>query len=74
MAALIVADHPDWDRDSYGGHSDLNHYRSLYLQDILTAEKGELSSFEKEVPDSLRERDILTQNLNETVGEKAVLG
>ncbi|TWU26766.1 hypothetical protein Pla52o_06210 [Novipirellula galeiformis] len=74
MAALIVADHPDWDRDSYGCHNDLNHYRSLYMQDILTAEKGELSSLEKEVLDSLREHDILTQNLNETVDEEATLG
>ncbi len=74
MAALIAGDFPSWDADSYICHSDLNRYRSLYVEDVLTREKGELSSLEQEVVASLREHDILTENLNETVAQEATFG
>ena len=74
MAALIAADHPDWNGDTYICHNDLNRYRSLYVQGVLLEEKGELSALEKEVIESLREHDILTQNLNETVDDESTLG
>ena len=43
---------------------DLNRYRSLYVEDVLEREKGELTELEDEVVRSLREHELLTQNLN----------
>ncbi len=73
MAASILADHPEWTADSYICHNDLNHYRSQYVQNVLTQEKGELTSLEHEVIESLREHDILAQNLNATVAEESTI-
>ncbi len=70
----IEADHPQWNVDSHICHHDLNHYRSLYVQNVLEQERGELTSLEKEVIESLRQHDILTQNLNDAVDEEASLG
>ncbi|TWU56354.1 DUF1003 domain-containing protein [Rubripirellula reticaptiva] len=70
----ITYDHPDWQADSYICHHDLNHYRSLYVQSVLEQERGELSSLETEVIESLRDHDILTQNLNDVVDETFTFG
>ncbi len=74
VAELILAEHPDLHGDTYVCHNDLNHYRSLYVEGVLTKERGELSSLERDVVESLREHDILTQNLNETVSGESTLG
>lgn len=74
VADQIIAEHPEWNFDSYICSSDLNHYRSLYVQNVLEQERGELSSLEKDVIASLRAHDILTQNLNDAVDESSTLG
>ncbi len=74
IGTSITSEHPEWTADSYICHNDLNHYRSQYVQDVLTQEKGELSSLETDVIESLRHHDILTQNLNEVADEKFTVG
>ncbi|MCM2370241.1 DUF1003 domain-containing protein [Aporhodopirellula aestuarii] len=74
IAERIASEHPEWRADSYICQNDLNRYRSLYVQDVLEQERGELTSLEKEVIDSLREHDILTQNLNDEVDDRATVG
>jgi uncharacterized membrane protein len=74
MAERIAAEHSAWNSDSYICHSDLNHYRSLYVQNVLEQERGELTSLEQDVIESLREHDVLTQNLNLTIDETSTLG
>ncbi len=74
VAALIAANHADWYSDCYICHNDLNHFRSEYVQNVLIQEKGELTALEREVIESLRQHDILAENLNSTVDQKATLG
>lgn len=74
VAERIMVEHPDWNADSYICHSDLNHYRSLYVQNVLEQERGELSTLEKDVIESLRDHDILTQNLNDVADEELTFG
>lgn len=74
IAERILADHPQWTSEAYICSSDLNHYRSNYVQNVLEQERGELSSLEREVIESLREHDILTQNLNNAVDETSTFG
>ncbi|MEO2032578.1 MAG: hypothetical protein ABGZ35_10885 [Planctomycetaceae bacterium] len=59
VAALIVSDCPAWDIDSLVCQHDLSRFRSQYVQNVLTQEKGELTSLENEVVENLREHDIL---------------
>jgi len=74
VAALIAAECSTWDSESFVCQSDLNRFLSEYVQSVLTEEKGELTSLEHDVIESLREHDILTQNLNVIVDEESTLG
>ncbi len=74
VADCIANEYPNWNADSYICFSDLNRYRSIYVQSVLEQERGELSTLEHEVIQSLRDHDVLTENLNETIDEKTSLG
>ena len=74
IATSIIDEHPEWSADGYICHSDLNHYRSQYVQSVLTNEKGELTTLEQDVIESLRQHDILTENLNATVDTTSTVG
>jgi len=64
IAAEIRKDHPDWTADSYICRADLATYRTRYVHSLLESEKGELTSLEKEVLESLREHEILAENVD----------
>jgi uncharacterized membrane protein len=76
VAEVIRRERPEWLEEGYICPTDLNRYRSLYVEDVLEREKGELTELEEEVVRSLREHELLTQNLNrefergQTVGER----
>jgi uncharacterized membrane protein len=74
VASLIVAEHSEWNPNCYVCHEDLNHFRSQYVQNILTQEKGELTTLEHDVIESLKQHDILTENLNAVVDDKSTVG
>lgn len=71
---LITAEHPTWSPESFICHDDLNHFRSVYVQSVLTQEKGELSQLEQDVVASLKEHEVIAENLNTTVAEESTLG
>jgi uncharacterized membrane protein len=56
--------HPDWTPQDVLCLSCLNRFRGEYVEDVLQSEKGELSALENEVVKSLRDQEILSQNLN----------
>jgi uncharacterized membrane protein len=60
----IVADHPDWSPQGFICTADLNRYRAEYVRDVITADKGELSALEEQVIKSLKEQELLSQNIN----------
>ena len=74
VAALIAAEHPDRQSDGYVCQTDLNRYRSQYVEHMLTEEKGELTSLEHDVLESLRQHDILVQNIEATLDERLSFG
>ena len=55
VVELILKDHSGWTSESHICLTDLNRYRSQYVQSVLETERGELTSLEQEVVESLRE-------------------
>lgn len=74
ISEMILSEHSDWSPESYICHNDLNHYRSQFVQNELTKENGELTALERDVIESLRQHDILAQNVDATSREKITLG
>jgi uncharacterized membrane protein len=64
ITELILRDHPEWSADAFICRSDLARYSADYVESLLESEKGELSSLEKEVLDSLRQHELLAMNVD----------
>ncbi len=60
----IMATHPDWSSQGFICIADLNRYRAEYVKDVIKADKGELSALEEQVIKSLKEQELLSQNIN----------
>jgi uncharacterized membrane protein len=64
VAEIIRQSNPGWSSEGYICLQDLNHFRAGYVQSVIEADKGELSSLEEQVIKSLREQEILSKNVN----------
>lgn len=64
VAGLIRKKHPELAASGFICFTDLNHFRSEYIEDVLVQEKGELSALESEVVTSFREHELLSANIN----------
>ena len=51
----------------------MNCYRSQYVQNVLEQERGELTTLEQDVIESLREHDVITQNLNTSIEDQSTI-
>jgi uncharacterized membrane protein len=71
---LIKKEHPGWDNSGKICLDDLNHYRSLYFNQLMKIEKGETQTLEKDVKKSLKEYELISENVNETFDEKLTFG
>jgi uncharacterized membrane protein len=71
---LITGEGHKWEPDGFICLEDLNKYRSEFVSGILTEEKGTLSEFEKEVLDSIVERDLLSKDIEASFENKISLG
>jgi len=63
IANTIRESHPDFSLDGFVCLDDLSAFRNRYIESLLEAEKGELSSLEKEVVESLRDHELLASNV-----------
>ena len=76
VAEQIVAAYPDWKPDGYICLSDLNRFRMKYIQNLLESEKGELTTLDHDVLESLQRHETLSSNVDAefdkdlTVGDK----
>ena len=74
LVNVIKENKPNWDPAGYICPDDLNKFRAMYIQKILEDEKGNLSSFDKEVLNSIVEKDILSKNINEEMEKHTTFG
>jgi len=64
VADAIRLDHPEWSADALICREDLTRYRGSYVHSLLESERGEVTNLEREVIDSLREHELLSENVD----------
>ena len=64
IAVLIRKEYPEWSREGYICSSDLNHYRTQYIREILEKEREELSSLEENIVQSMKDHELTAKNIN----------
>jgi len=62
VADQIRKDLKTWTEDGWICTQDLQNYRHKYVQHLLLEEKGEISSLDEEVLESLRQQEVLSRN------------
>ena len=71
---LVRRDHPEWTDDDLLCLSDLHRYRLAQLQSLLVAQRGELTSLDREVVESIRKNELIAENVSVTTEERMTLG
>ncbi len=74
LAEMIQRVHPDWSSSGFICIADLNEFRARYVREALEKDKGELTALEEQVSRSLKEREILSKNVNLEFERKLTLG
>ncbi len=74
LADRIRKDHPDLSAQALLAYDEVARYRARYVEELLTAELGELSTLEQRVADSLATNAMLAENIEETYAEKRSFG
>jgi uncharacterized membrane protein len=74
IVELIRKAYPDWSAASHVCFADLNRFRAEYVEDMLEAEKGALTALETEVVKSLREQELLAENVNVAFDQQLTVG
>jgi uncharacterized membrane protein len=74
LAERIRRAYPGWSSDGYVCLADLNRLRGDYVQDLLADEKGELSSLERSVIESLARHETLAEDVEARFQKKLSVG
>lgn len=64
LVETIKKKYLDWSSKDYICLPDLNHFRMEHVQNILEAERGDLSELEMEVVKSVGEQELLSKDIN----------
>ena len=74
MMELIKTAYPDLADTDLICFTDLNKYRAQYVQSILQKERGELTTLEEEVVESLKKHELLSKDINKEFERKLTFG
>jgi uncharacterized membrane protein len=74
VVELIRKKVPDWSNEAPICFPCLNRFRGEYVAEQMAQERGELSSLEEDVVKSLRESELVAENLNRQYQEGLKLG
>jgi uncharacterized membrane protein len=70
----IRGEKPDLPAEGFICRHDLDRFRSEYVTELLTHERGELSRLEQDVVQSLADQEILAENIEEEFAEQRTFG
>ena len=73
LVERIRRDHPDLARDALISRRELAHYRALYVEELLKAERGDLTEIEHRVAESLASNETLAEDVEREYAEKRTL-
>jgi uncharacterized membrane protein len=74
VAELIQSKIGKWSEEGWICSEDLQKFRHEYVLSMLAAEKGEITTLDKEVLDSLRDQEILSRNPDEELQSASTTG
>jgi uncharacterized membrane protein len=74
IVSVIQKEHPEWTPEQPLCLPCLHRYRNDYVEQMLKDEKGELSAVEKEVVESLRQHEVVAENVNENFDSTLTFG
>jgi len=74
LTTLIRSGHPEWSDQDLICLGCLNAFRARYVSQALEAQLGELSALDEEVVKSLREHELVSENLNVESDSRLSLG
>jgi uncharacterized membrane protein len=74
LVERIRSTFPSWSSEGFICHDDLNRFRGDYVQGLMAAEKGELSSLERSVIESLARHETLAEDVEAEFQKKLSLG
>lgn len=74
ITALVHKDQSDWDGKGYICSVDLNKYRVAYITQELDKEKGDLTELEEEVIQSIKDHELMSENVHALYQEHASFG
>src|SRR4029077_3911167 len=74
LAERIRTDHPNLSPDALISRVELARYRTLYVEELLKAEHGELTELDRQVAESIATHDTLAENTDEEFDDRRTLG
>jgi uncharacterized membrane protein len=74
LAERVRRDHPELPLDALIAKSELERYRSLYVEELLRDETGDISELDRRVAESLATNEMLSENVEEEFEEKRTFG
>ena len=74
VGELIRGQVGSWSEEGWICSADLQKFRHEYVRSLLETEKGELSTLENEVLESLKEQEIISRNPDEELQSDATMG
>ena len=70
----IKKHHPEWDGTGFVCFDDIGDCRKQYVKEVLQDEIGELSALDEEVVESLRQHEIISENISTQFDRKLTFG
>lgn len=74
LAERILRDHPQLPPTALISKPEVDKYRSLYVQELLIAEHGELNELDKQVAQSLANHDTIAEDIEKAYEDNRQLG
>jgi len=74
LAERMRTDHPELGPESLISLSELARYRTLYVEELLKAEHGELTELDRQVAESMATHETLAENVEEEFEDQRTLG
>ncbi|MDE1149404.1 MAG: DUF1003 domain-containing protein [Azospirillaceae bacterium] len=74
LAIRIRRDHGGLPHDALVSRGVVARYRSLYVEELLQQEKGELTELDRQVAESMATHETLAENIEEGYAEERTLG